>query len=277
MALLAAGMTATPISAGPQVQSVVSYFDASWTVLTSDEEGPSPGGGGQAFDAEYLLYKTEGNLLFLGLQAGFDLIDGYQYYNTSSQDHYWAGDLALSFDGDANIGPDDPTTMANTYEFGVDFGLYTADYNNNAVDAIGNAVDSLGAGIDQAGVYSVDSGQWNTNMVNSFEDNSSPFAMNQQWDGSGTDPYLTSLVLNSAGQEGLSYYRAVAFDMTQLGLADLGLNLNDLSMDVHWTMSCGNDNINGSQQISVPEPGVLFLLSIGLLGLVGTRRFKRDA
>lgn len=274
IALLAAGMTATPINAAPQTQSVVSYFDSSWSVITSDEEGPTPGSGGQAFDAEYLLYKTEGNMLYLGLQSGFDLIDGHQTYGTSP---YWAGDLALSFDGDAIVGPADPTTMANSYEFGIDFGFLTADYNSYALDAIMNSVDGLGTGIDQAGVYAVGNGEWNTNLVNNFEDDSSPYAMDQQWDGIGASPYLTSLILNTAGQEGVSYYRAVGFDLTQLGLAGLGLDLNNLSMDVHWAMSCGNDNINGNQQISVPEPGALILLATGLLGLVGARRIKREA
>ncbi len=162
-------------------------------------------------------------------------------------------------------------TMADSYEFGIDFGFYSADYNSNAVDAVTNSVDGLGTGVDAAGIYSIDSGEWNTNMVNSFEDNSSPLAMNQQWDGSGTSPYLASLLLNDAGQEGVSYYRAVGFDLTQLGL-----NSNNLFMDVHWTMSCGNDNINGGQQISVPEPGALILLATGLLGLVGIRRVKRE-
>jgi hypothetical protein len=267
--LLASGMTATPINANPQSESVVSYFDSSWTIFASDEEGATPGSGGQDFDAEYLLYKIEGSLLYLGLQSGFDLIDGHQYYNTWSQDHYWAGDLALSFDGDVISTPADPLSVANSYEFGIDFGLYTADYSSNPVDAVLGSSDGLGAGRDTAGVYSVAAGGWSTNLVDSYEDDSSPFAMNQHWDGTGTDPYLSSLILNDAGYEDESFYRAVAFD-----LRDLGLELSNLSMDAHWTMSCGNDNINGSQEISVPEPGVLFLLASGLLGLVGIRRFK---
>lgn len=267
--LLLSGMSASPINATPQVQSVASYFDSSWKVITSDEEGPTPGLGGQAFDAEYLLYKIEGSILYLGLQSGFDLIDGYQYFDTYSQDHYWAGDLALSFDGDAIVTSSDPIAMANSYEFGIDFGLRTADYNSNTVDATNPSVDGLVEGKDKAGVYRVGEGEWNTNMVNSFEDNSSPFAMNQQWSGTGTNPYLASLTLNTAGQEDRSYYRAVAFNLTQLGL-----NLSNLRMDVHWTMSCGNDNINGSQQISVPEPSVLFLIFTGLICLVGRRNSK---
>jgi hypothetical protein len=159
--------------------------------------------------------------------------------------------------------------MANSYEFGIDFGLFTADYNSSPVDTKISSIDGLASGRDQAGVYRVNDGEWNTNLVNSFEDNSSPFAMNHQWDGTGADPYLASLTLNTAGHEDQSYYRAVAFDMTQLGL-----NLNSLTMDVHWTMSCGNDNINGRQEISVPEPGVLFLFATGLICLVGIRKLQ---
>ena len=53
-----------------------------------------PGVGGQHFDAEYLLWKLEGNDLLLGLQTGFDIVTG-------SYGGYDAGDIALSFDGNA--------------------------------------------------------------------------------------------------------------------------------------------------------------------------------
>jgi hypothetical protein len=36
-------------------------------------------------------------------------------------------------------------------------------------------------------------------------------------------------------------------------------------LDAHWTMSCGNDEING--RVAVLEPSTLLLLGSGLVGL----------
>mgnify|MGYP002814578053 FL=1 len=41
----------------------------------------------------------------------------------------------------------------------------------------------------------------------------------------------------------------------------------------HWTMACGNDVVEGGGT-PVPEPGTLFLLGLGFLGLVVSRLKK---
>ncbi len=270
VALVATQFVVTHVNATP-----LSIWDSTWTQFAADDGVAAggyvdPGWGGQAFDAEYLYYKVEGNFLYLGLQTGFDLIDGVQ---TFSSKQYWAGDLALSFDGNAITGPANPTTMANSYEFGIDFGLKTADYNSLNVDAVKNSVDGQGVGKDMAGIYRVNDGQWNTNMVNSFENDSSPFAMDQRWDGTGANPFLAELLLNEAGTDGTSFYRYVAFDLTTLGLA----SLDNIAMDAHWTMSCGNDNINGQASFSAPEPSGLILVAMGLIGMAGGQKIRRKS
>ncbi|MCK5826660.1 MAG: PEP-CTERM sorting domain-containing protein, partial [Desulfuromusa sp.] len=189
------------------------------------------------FDAEYLFYKQAGSVLSIGLQTGFDVETGKV---TVSNKDYYAGDLALSFDGDNS-----------TYEYAFDFGLYTEDYYGNVL------------GPDAEGLYKVESffgfvTGWN-NGVYSGHTVSNPFAM-----ASGT--LFTGDITNDAGSFGDSYYRMVSFNLDDI----YGLDFTGL--DVHWTMSCGNDAIDGSAPASVPEPATMVLLGSGLIGLALYRR-----
>jgi hypothetical protein len=148
---------------------------------------------------------------------------------------YYAGDLALGFNG-------------GDYEYAVDFGLVTKDDDGDNV--------GLGSGNqDQAGLYSVS--EWNNDI---YFDVSSPFAMDE---GS-----LLSSIENEAGSEGDSFYRVVSFDLDVLGF-------EVERFSAHWTMSCGNDVVEGSAD--VPEPSPSLLLLGGLLALLGGRKMRSSA
>ncbi len=240
------------LSAAASASPLAFWAGDGWTQF-ADDDGMSegPGVGGQAFDTEYLYYKLSGSILSLGLQTGFNVTDGYQQYGSG---WYYGGDLALSFDG-ATIGDD------STYEYGVDFGLYTKDYssvNKSFLNTTGQ-VDMGGTigefGTDAEGMYSVST--WNNNVYSGHHI-SDPFAID-------VGSLHTSLLSNDSNSSGNMFWRTVSFDMSGLGT----------DIDVHWTMSCGNDNINGG--FSVPEPSLLSLLGIGLLGLGLVRRRKAKA
>ncbi|MBL4572250.1 MAG: PEP-CTERM sorting domain-containing protein [Gammaproteobacteria bacterium] len=223
-----------------------------WTLMSDPAQDGiiGPGGGGQQFDAEGLYFKQSGSLLSIGLQSGFNLITGYESHAASPGDYY-AGDLALSFDGSAG-----PTG----FEYGLDFGLLTKDYQLDLVD-MGSTT-----GIDPAGFYSVSS--WN-NDVYSGHTSSNPFAI----DGGAL---LSSFSSNASGSGVVggetSYYRTVTFDIGSLGLSGI------TDLDAHWTMSCGNDVINGSGTLtSVPEPSMLALMLGGLMGMGWIGRRKKRA
>jgi hypothetical protein len=220
---------------------ITSVFGSSWTqIAAEDNVGTNgyvnPGWGGQDFDAEYLYYKLEGKTLSIGLQSGFDLVDGHVVYGR----HYYTGDLALSFDGNAA-----------TYEYAFDFGLLTKDYYYNLVDADTSGSD----GRDAAGLYAVST--WNQGI---YFTASNPFAM----DG-GT------LVANANGATAAgydatrdSYWRTVSFDVTSIG--------DFVALDMHWTMSCGNDVIDGHATAPIPEPATMLLFGTGIAGLAGFQR-----
>ncbi len=232
-----------------------------------------PGGGGQKFDTEYLFYKYDANSnnLSIALQTGFDIVDGKTTWRDKD---YYSGDLALSFDGNVILGDDSEGNYTNSYEYAVDFGLYTADGSGTSVES--NATGGLN-GIDPAGFYQV--GRWNNDI--NYSD-SSPFAMD--W----SENKVGDLLANVAGEGNLartqdpgdnySYWREVSFNLDSIVAEG-----ETFTVDAHWTMSCGNDNINGNMQLTrntttdVPEPSVLALFGIGALGifLVNYRRRKR--
>ncbi len=262
-------------------KSGVSIWDAGgWTEFQDSDNGSNPedyrngsyvnpGYGAQAFDAEYLFYKLDGDILSLGLQTGFDIGDGK--YSTGGTD-YWAGDLALSFDGSIN------------YSHAVDFGLETKDWGQHLVGADGGVssggthVGSHSAdGIDAAGLY--ENVGWNTHVI-SAHSASNPFAMGDGnlVDAGGTNYDFAALNTSFTGTTEFgdaSFYRQVSFNISQFRQSD-----NTLSVNAHWTMSCGNDAVNGSIHEPVPEPGTIALLGVGLAGLAGVgarRRLKKKA
>jgi hypothetical protein len=226
-----------------------------WTVFASEDQSGTgnyqltPGWGGQAFDAEYLFYKLEGNTLSIGLQTGFDIISSNgQYYDGR---RYYTGDLALSFDGDKS-----------NYEYAIDFGKLTKNYADTVkISAQGNA-----SGIDTAGLYKVNS--WNNDIYYYTNGGySAPYGA-----ASGSLLVAANGVNFSQGSGILggdkSYYSIFTFDLASI----TGLPQN-FTLDAHWTMSCGNDAIDGRVTLAkVPEPSPFILLGFGLVGLLAARR-----
>ena len=241
---------------------VTSVFDSSWTAFQDNNVNNgygedyvgsggkvNPGWGGQDFDAEYLLYKVDyaENELYLGFQAGFDIVDGQQLHGGTT---YYAGDLALSFDGDQSAGD------SSTWEYAIDFGWETKGYDGTTTYT------------HTSGLYQVT--DWDDSVYHGFTA-SNPFAM-----ATGTLAGTGALGDQGSGYDsGADSYWRIA----SISLADVGITAKEgFHLAAHWTMSCGNDAMTGATEVApVPEPATMFLLGTGLIGLASISRRKRAA
>lgn len=52
------------------------------------------------------------------------------------------------------------------------------------------------------------------------------------------------------------------------------LSVTDLEFAAHFTMQCGNDELEGSGTATVPEPATIMLMGAGLIGIAGYSRRK---
>jgi hypothetical protein len=247
-------LTATPVMATSFGNNITVYDKSSsgtgWYGSQEDNEVESGCVGAQIWDLEgFFLKGTK-----LTMVGGFDFQNGNLGYPL-----FTSGDIFIDFltEGpDASNGSSNPTTPANKEvpnTFGYDY-VMDLDFINRVYN-----------------VYAIDSKA----IVKTVY-----YPQNQ-----GSNPWLYvrggQLLLNDVP---FQYQTGLSDDVTgfQGGVHNaLTVDLNFLPKGnefiAHFTMGCGNDNLMGEGHIPNPEPGTLFLMGCGLIGIAGfgRKRFSK--
>ncbi|MDP2433708.1 MAG: PEP-CTERM sorting domain-containing protein [Pseudomonadota bacterium] len=220
----------------------------------------NPGYGNQAYDAEAMYVAWDANQLYIGIMTGHSPLT----LNKPSANSYGAGDIAIDFG------------INGHFDYGIELLGGATTTRGHVYSGVNWAVGLFRSNGSWTGYY--DPGL----AANRAQaDSTHPTSILSGTDiGTGTVAYTTVGQANYGAWPGdLHYFYEVSVPLSLFG-ADWASGGN---FRVHWSQNCANDSIwvdATATRLSmdtigtVPEPGTLALLPLGMLGLMALRRNK---
>lgn len=218
----------------------------------------NPGYGGQAYDAEALYVSWDAHNMYIAIATGHSPLT--PNIPTAAGDSYAPGDIAIdfgangSFDYGIELLGSGTTTQGHVYS-NVNWGLGLWKAGGNGMAYWTGYYDPSAAG----------------NIA--LADKAHPTSIL-----SGTDVGTGVVAYTTVGQSGYGVYSTDLhyFYEVSVPLSAFGANwVTGNKFELHWTENCANDSILFDSPVTVktvPEPGTLALLPLGMIGLMVLRR-----
>ena len=225
--------------------------------------------GNSTFEVHNMDVTLTGNLLTVQINTNYAGHAGL--YGTGYGDLFLSSAWTPNGDSAPGYRTDDNTNGTNwTYGLSLDGDLYNSD---NTVNKSGSARYNSSNVNGIASLYELNSTSNDDNVFLSDDLTSGTFRTGQEVvvDRSAKNTNGNAYTVDT-GIDGNWMISSVDTDDYIRFVIDLsGTDLaNNNNIALHWGMTCGNDTIEG--QYSVPEPAILGLLTIGLIGIGISKR-----
>ena len=219
--------------------------------------------GNETFEIHNMDVTLSGNTLTVQINTNYAGHAGL--YGTGYGDLFLSGTWTPY--GDAALGyrTDDNSNGTNwTYGLSLDGDLYNSD---NTIDKTGSARFNSANVSGTASLFKLNSLTNDDNVFLSENLTSGTFRNGQEVvvDRSSS----TTVDTDIDGSWMISSVDADDYIRFEIDLSGTGL-ASSTNLALHWGMTCGNDTIEG--EYSVPEPAILGLLALGLIGIGISKR-----